>query len=78
MKVNLFDTNFITDSFLKAYRGVTIPNFPNFFILLGPNSRLGHSSVLIMLEAQLNYLVETLLYMNENDIQSISIKQKCT
>ncbi len=60
---------------MKAYRGVTVPNFPNFFMLLGPNSRLGHSSVIIMLEAQLQYIVETLLYMDANNIRSVSIKQ---
>ncbi|CAF1303579.1 unnamed protein product [Adineta steineri] len=60
---------------MQAYRGMAIPNFPNFFILLGPNSRLGHSSVIIMLEAQLKYLIEILLHMDENNIKSVSIKQ---
>ncbi|CAF2815917.1 unnamed protein product [Rotaria sp. Silwood2] len=60
---------------MKAYRGITVPNFPNLFILLGPNSRLGHSSVIIMLEAQLKYIVETLLYIDKNNLRSFSIKQ---
>ncbi|CAF1332217.1 unnamed protein product [Rotaria sordida] len=60
---------------VQAYRGITVPNFPNLFILLGPNSRLGHSSVIIMLEAQLEYMVETLLYIDKNNLQSFSIKQ---
>jgi hypothetical protein len=45
------------------------------FLLLGPNSRLGHSSAIIMLEAQLKYITEGLLYTDENHIQSVSIKQ---
>ncbi|CAF4247332.1 unnamed protein product, partial [Rotaria sordida] len=61
--------------FYKAYRGITVPNFPNLFILLGPNSRLGHSSVIIMLEAQLEYMAETLLYIDKNNLRSFSIKQ---
>ncbi|UJR21711.1 hypothetical protein I4U23_024788 [Adineta vaga] len=60
---------------MKAYRGVTIPNYPNLFLLLGPNSRLGHSSVIIMLEAQLKYLKEIFIYMNENNVRSVSVKQ---
>jgi len=44
-------------------------------MLLGPNSRLGHSSVIIMLEAQLTYIVEALLYMDKNNVRVISIKQ---
>lgn len=54
---------------------MTVPNFPNFFLLLGPNSRLGHSSVLTMLEAQLKYLVEALISMDENNLRYLSIKQ---
>ena len=53
---------------------MTIPNYPNLFILLGPNSRLGHSSVIIMLEAQLKYLVEALLYVDQHRLKSISVK----
>ncbi|CAF3806223.1 unnamed protein product [Rotaria sp. Silwood1] len=59
----------------QAYRGITVPNFPNLFILLGPNSRISHSSVIIMLEAQLKYIVEILLYIDKNNIRSFSIKQ---
>ncbi|CAF5009960.1 unnamed protein product [Rotaria sp. Silwood1] len=43
---------------IQAYRGVTVPNFPNLFILLGPNTTLGHSSVVIMIESQINYIAE--------------------
>ncbi|CAF4378663.1 unnamed protein product, partial [Rotaria socialis] len=59
---------------MKAYRAMTEPNFPNLFVLLGPKSRLGHSSVTIMLEAQLKYITEALLYTFENSLGSIEIK----
>lgn len=52
-----------------------VPNFPNLFILLGPNARLGHSSVIIMLEAQLKYLVEALLYIDKHGSKSVMIKE---
>jgi cation diffusion facilitator CzcD-associated flavoprotein CzcO len=42
---------------LHAYRGMAVPGFPNFFFLLGPNTGLGHNSVVLMIEAQMHYLL---------------------
>ncbi len=36
--------------------GTTVPGFPNFFVLAGPNTGLGHSSIVFMIEAQLHYV----------------------
>ena len=44
----------------RAHLGVTVPNFPNLFLLLGPNSGLGHNSVVIMIEAQVRYVVRAI------------------
>jgi cyclohexanone monooxygenase len=52
-----------------------VPNFPNFFILLGPNTGLGHNSIIVMIEAQINYTAEALLYMQEHNVQSLDVKQ---
>ncbi|HWJ11632.1 MAG TPA: NAD(P)/FAD-dependent oxidoreductase [Nocardioides sp.] len=41
----------------RAHLGITVPEFPNFFILYGPNTNLGGSSIIGMLEAQAGYLV---------------------
>lgn len=41
---------------MTAYRGTTVAGFPNFYMLQGPNTGLGHSSVLLMSEAQIDYL----------------------
>jgi len=59
----------------QCFRGVTIPNFPNFFIILGPNSGLGHNSIIVMIEAQINYIAKALLYMQENKVRTINVKQ---
>ena len=40
----------------RAHLGMGIAGFPNLFFLLGPNTGLGHNSVLLMIEAQLDYL----------------------
>ena len=42
---------------LEAYKGTMISGFPNVAFLLGPNTGLGHSSVLQMMEAQMNYII---------------------
>ncbi len=38
-----------------SYLGITINNFPNLFIMYGPNTNLGHNSIILMSEAQANY-----------------------
>jgi cation diffusion facilitator CzcD-associated flavoprotein CzcO len=43
---------------VEAHRTIAVPGFPNFFMLLGPNSGLGHNSVIIMIEAQVGYVVQ--------------------
>lgn len=40
----------------EAYLGMTVPGFPNLFLLYGPNTNLGHNSIVFMLESQLRYL----------------------
>src|SRR4051794_30816700 len=43
------------DGTMTALYGCTIPGFPNFFMMLGPNTGLGHSSMVYMAESQINY-----------------------
>jgi len=45
---------------LEAYRGTTISGFPNLAFILGPNSGLGHSSMIHMMESQTNYIMKYL------------------
>jgi cation diffusion facilitator CzcD-associated flavoprotein CzcO len=40
----------------RAYAGTSVPGFPNLFLCLGPNTILGHSSMLLMIEAQLSHI----------------------
>jgi acetyl esterase/lipase len=41
----------------RAYLGMTVPGFPNFFMLYGPNTNLGHSSIIYMLESQIAHVL---------------------
>lgn len=45
---------------MAALHGVAVAGFPNLFILMGPNTALGHNSVLLMIEAQIDHLVKAL------------------
>jgi cation diffusion facilitator CzcD-associated flavoprotein CzcO len=45
---------------MSAYLGTTVTGFPNLFVLLGPNTGLGHNSVVFMIEAQLRHLLDVL------------------
>lgn len=44
----------------KAYLGITVSDFPNFFVLYGPNTNLGHNSITFMLERQIEYTVKAI------------------
>jgi cation diffusion facilitator CzcD-associated flavoprotein CzcO len=48
-----------------AHLGMTVSGFPNLFLLLGPNTGLGHSSVVFMVESQIRYVVQALDLLDE-------------
>ena len=41
----------------EAYLGITHTGFPNFFMMYGPNTNLGHNSIIVMIEAQARYIL---------------------
>lgn len=45
---------------IQAYLGTTVKRFPNMFLMLGPNTGLGHNSMVYMIESQVNYIVDCL------------------
>jgi cation diffusion facilitator CzcD-associated flavoprotein CzcO len=60
---------------MQAYVGTTIAGFPNFFMLLGPNTGLGHTSVVVMVEAQIAYVLDALHAMDQRGWQSIEVRE---
>ncbi len=58
----------------QAYRGTTFPGFPNLFMLLGPNTGLGHRSVVFMAEAQARYVAQALQTMRERGIGTLRVR----
>jgi cation diffusion facilitator CzcD-associated flavoprotein CzcO len=57
----------------EAYRGVAVPEFPNLFILYGPNTNLGHNSILFMLECQFRYVVECLDRIVTRNLRTLEV-----
>jgi cation diffusion facilitator CzcD-associated flavoprotein CzcO len=55
----------------KAFLGTTVAGFPNLFLLLGPNTGVGSTSVLLMIEAQVEYLLRVLAYMRAAGVAAV-------
>jgi cation diffusion facilitator CzcD-associated flavoprotein CzcO len=58
----------------RAYLGTAIPGFPNLFFLLGPNTGLGHSSMVYMIESQIAYVLDALKVMRERGAKAVEVR----
>ncbi|MFD8084139.1 flavin-containing monooxygenase [Kitasatospora sp. NPDC059722] len=56
---------------IQAHRGTTIHGYPNLFMLLGPNTTLGHSSQTVIIEAQITYIIQALKTTTTHNITSL-------
>lgn len=57
-----------------AYLGMTVPGFPNFFLIYGPNTNVGHNSILFMIESQLNYLVSAVHHLDRHGLATMEVR----
>ena len=60
---------------MEAYKGTTVAGYPNLFVLVGPATGLGHSSMIYMIESQLNYLVDAMRTMRDRELQTVEIRE---
>jgi len=69
-------------SYPRAYLGTSVPNFPNFFIVTGPNTGIGHTSAIFVIESQMKYImhcVNLLSFKGAKTIEpSIDAEQRYT
>ena len=56
---------------MQAYKGSTVHGFPNLFFVVGPNTGLGHSSMVFMIESQVRYVMEALQHMKDSGISAV-------
>lgn len=57
-----------------AYLGATVPYFPNFYLVTGPNTGLGHNSLIHVIESQLQYIGQAIAARKENGWQAIEVQ----
>ena len=57
-----------------AHLGMTVPGFPNGFLIVGPNTGLGNNSIVFMIEAQIRYVIGALEAMAEHDIAALEVR----
>jgi cation diffusion facilitator CzcD-associated flavoprotein CzcO len=68
----------LADTFAKgpeAYKGTAIAGFPNLFMLLGPNTGLGHNSVVYMVESQVTYVLDAIRRMRDDGIATLEVSR---
>jgi cation diffusion facilitator CzcD-associated flavoprotein CzcO len=58
----------------QAYKGAAVAGFPNMLFVIGPNTGLGHSSMVFMIESQLNYLASALRTMRERGVATFEVR----
>ncbi|MEV0059496.1 NAD(P)/FAD-dependent oxidoreductase [Nocardia sp. NPDC050718] len=59
----------------RGYKGSTIENFPNMFFLLGPNVGLGHTSMVFMIESQINYVADALATIDKQGLRTVEVRK---
>ncbi|WP_186082546.1 flavin-containing monooxygenase [Burkholderia gladioli] len=57
----------------QAWLGMTVPGFPNFFMLYGPNTNLGHNSIVYMLESQIAHVMRCVRRMRRSGASTIDV-----
>lgn len=57
----------------EAYLGITVDNFPNLFLVYGPNTNLNHNSVVSMLEAQHRYIAQAVQYIAADESRFLEV-----
>jgi len=58
----------------RAYLGTAVPYFPNLFIVTGPNTGIGHTSALVVIEAQMHYIMQAMAAVITRGKRAIAVK----
>ncbi len=60
----------------QAYLGMHTNGFPNLHMMYGPNTNLGHNSIIIMIEAQANYICKIIRQLDKQGQSSVDVKHE--
>jgi cation diffusion facilitator CzcD-associated flavoprotein CzcO len=59
---------------MAAHLGTAVSGFPNFFMLIGPNTGLGHTSMVFMIESQIAYILDVLKTMDARGLREVDVR----
>jgi cation diffusion facilitator CzcD-associated flavoprotein CzcO len=62
------------DEGMRTHLGITVSGFPNLFFLLGPNTALGHNSVVFMIESQARYVVDAIRLAERHGATALDVR----
>ena len=62
--------------FPRAYLGTTLPGFPNLFVVTGPNTGIGHTSAIFVIEAQMEYIRRAIQAVQNKGAKAIEVKSQ--
>jgi cation diffusion facilitator CzcD-associated flavoprotein CzcO len=60
----------------EHYLGITVAKFPNMFLMMGPNTGLGHNSMVFMIEAQARYIVQCIDALRDKNLTYLDVRQE--
>jgi cation diffusion facilitator CzcD-associated flavoprotein CzcO len=60
----------------RAYKGASVAGFPNLFFLVGPNTGLGHNSIVFMIESQVAYVADALRTMRRRGARTVEVHEE--
>jgi cation diffusion facilitator CzcD-associated flavoprotein CzcO len=66
----------VWDGSQRAHVGTTVSGFPNLFLLLGPNTGVGHTSAVYMMEAQIEHLLGALRFMSGQGVKAVEPRRE--
>jgi cation diffusion facilitator CzcD-associated flavoprotein CzcO len=59
----------------RAYKGAAVAGYPNLFFLVGPNTGLGHNSIVFMIESQVSYIAGALEAMRRRGVSTVEVRE---
>lgn len=59
---------------MRTHKGITVSGFPNLFFLLGPNTALGHNSVVFMIESQIRYVADAIGLVERGAAKALNVR----
>lgn len=59
----------------SSYLGISVAGFPNFFMLVGPNTGLGHGSIVFMIEAQVRYVIDAVKTAKKHGWRRLEVRE---